>query len=40
MSDDEVAAFLAEQKMVSVATIGPNGRPHLVPLWYVPDGTS
>ena len=20
------------------ATIGPNGRPHLMPLWYVPDG--
>jgi PPOX class probable F420-dependent enzyme len=24
---------------VSVATVGPSGRPHLVPLWYVPDGT-
>ena len=21
-----------------VATIGPNGRPHLMPLWFVPDG--
>ena len=39
MSDDELEAFVAEQKIVSVATIGPNGRPHLVPLWYVADGT-
>lgn len=39
MTDDELRAFLADRKIVSVATIGPNGRPHLVPLWYVPDGT-
>jgi PPOX class probable F420-dependent enzyme len=41
MSDDELRDFLAEQKIVSVATVGPKGRPHLVPLWYVPqdDGT-
>ena len=38
MTDDELHAFLGEQKIVSVATTGPNGRPHLVPLWYVPDG--
>lgn len=38
MSDDELREFLAEQKIVSVATLGPHGRPHLVPLWYVPDG--
>ena len=38
MSDAELQDFLAEQKIVSVATIGPNGRPHLVPLWYVVDG--
>lgn len=37
MSDQEVRAFLAGQKIVSVATTGPNGRPHLVPLWYVPQ---
>jgi PPOX class probable F420-dependent enzyme len=24
---------------VSCATLGPSGRPHLVPLWYVSDGT-
>jgi PPOX class probable F420-dependent enzyme len=38
MSPDEVRAFLDEQKTVSVATLGPKGRPHLVPLWYVRDG--
>ncbi|MDQ3933920.1 MAG: pyridoxamine 5'-phosphate oxidase family protein [Actinomycetota bacterium] len=38
MSDEELRAFLAEQMIVSCATAGPNGRPHLVPLWYVPDG--
>ncbi len=39
MSDQELEAFLAEERVVTVATIGPNGRPHLMPLWYVPDGT-
>ena len=38
MSDEELRAFLAEQMIVSCATLGPKGRPHLVPLWYVPDG--
>ncbi len=38
MSDDELRTFLDEQKIVSVATVGPRGRPHLVPLWYVPEG--
>jgi PPOX class probable F420-dependent enzyme len=38
MTDDELHAFVAEQMIVSVATIGPRGRPHLVPLWYSPDG--
>jgi PPOX class probable F420-dependent enzyme len=38
MSDDELRAFLAEQMVMTVGTIGPNGRPHLMALWYVPDG--
>lgn len=39
MSDDEVAAYLAEQKVLNVATIGPTGHPHLVAMWYeVIDG--
>lgn len=40
MSEDEVRAYLVEQKTVIVATIGPNGRPHLMPLWFIPDGLS
>jgi PPOX class probable F420-dependent enzyme len=39
MTDDELREFLAGQYIVSVATTGPNGRPHLVPLWYVSEGT-
>jgi PPOX class probable F420-dependent enzyme len=39
MSDEEVRAFLDEQMVMQVATIGPRGWPHLVALWYVPDGT-
>jgi len=38
MSDEEVAAFLAEGKTANFATLGLNGRPHLVALWYVPHG--
>jgi PPOX class probable F420-dependent enzyme len=37
MSDDELREFLAEKKVVTCATIGPNGRPHLMPLWYAVD---
>src|SRR3954471_6596694 len=37
MTDDELRDFVAEQKVMTVATIGPNGRPHLMPLWYVPQ---
>jgi PPOX class probable F420-dependent enzyme len=35
MSDEELASFLEEQRVVQVCTTGPNGRPHLMPLWYV-----
>ena len=35
MSDDEVAAYLEEQKVLNVATIGPSGHPHVVAMWYV-----
>jgi PPOX class probable F420-dependent enzyme len=38
MSDEEVSAFLAERMVMQCATIGPNGRPHMVALWYAPDG--
>ena len=35
MDEDEVLDFLAEQLIVTVASLGPRGRPHLMPLWYV-----
>lgn len=38
MTDDEVRRYLESQKVVVVATTGPSGRPHLMPLWYVPHG--
>jgi PPOX class probable F420-dependent enzyme len=39
MSEDEVLAFLDEQRVVTCATHGPRGWPHLMPLWYlVRDG--
>jgi PPOX class probable F420-dependent enzyme len=37
MTGEELDAFLAEQRIMQVATVGPSGRPHLVPLWYVVD---
>jgi hypothetical protein len=35
MSDAEVGSFLAEERTVTCATVGPRGWPHLMPLWYV-----
>jgi PPOX class probable F420-dependent enzyme len=35
MSPDEVAAFLDEQRTLICATIGRDGWPHVMPLWYV-----
>jgi PPOX class probable F420-dependent enzyme len=35
MSDGELDAFLHEERTVICATIGPDGEPHLMPLWYV-----
>ena len=35
MSADEVGAFLAQERTVICATNGPDGFPHLMPLWYV-----
>ena len=39
MSDEEVRTFLADRMVMQCATLGPNGRPHLVPLWFVAEGT-
>jgi PPOX class probable F420-dependent enzyme len=39
MTAEELRDFLAEERTLICATRGPNGRPHLMPLWYVPgDG--
>jgi PPOX class probable F420-dependent enzyme len=35
MSDAEVGAFLDERRTMSVATLDPDGFPHLVAMWYV-----
>jgi hypothetical protein len=35
MSDAEVRAFLEEQRTLTCATVGADGWPHLMPLWYV-----
>jgi PPOX class probable F420-dependent enzyme len=34
MTDEEVRAFLARGKTLQLATIGPDGAPHLVAMWY------
>jgi PPOX class probable F420-dependent enzyme len=38
MTDGELRTFLREQRVMQCATIGPRGWPHVVGLWYVPDG--
>ena len=35
MTDDEVLAFLDEERVLVCATNGRDGFPHLMPLWYV-----
>jgi PPOX class probable F420-dependent enzyme len=35
MSEAEVASFLDEARVLTVATIGRDGWPHVMPLWYV-----
>jgi len=35
MSEAEVAAFLDAERVLTVATTGRDGWPHLMPLWYV-----
>lgn len=39
MTDAEVVEFVARSRTGTLATIGPNGQPHLVAMWYgVVDG--
>ncbi len=35
MDEDEVLALLDEERVMTCATLGPRGWPHLMPLWYV-----
>ncbi len=34
MTPEDVEAFLREQRTMCVATVGADGRPHLVAMWY------
>lgn len=36
LTPEEIRAFIAEETVANVATMGPNGRPHLAPVYYVP----
>jgi PPOX class probable F420-dependent enzyme len=39
MTDDEINAFIEQSRTATMATIGPDGLPHLVAMWYaVIDG--
>jgi PPOX class probable F420-dependent enzyme len=39
MNDDEIAEFIEHSRTCTMATVGPNGTPHLVAMWYaVIDG--
>ena len=35
MTAEEAAAFIADQRVVTCATVGRDGWPHLMPLWFV-----
>lgn len=35
MSDEEIQAFLQEQRTLQIATLDHDGYPHLVAMWYV-----
>ncbi|RJO74969.1 PPOX class F420-dependent oxidoreductase [Nocardia panacis] len=43
MSDTEITEFLTRSRIATMATLGPNGRPHLIAMWYAlletPAGT-
>jgi nitroimidazol reductase NimA-like FMN-containing flavoprotein (pyridoxamine 5'-phosphate oxidase superfamily) len=35
MTPGEIKVFLAEQKVCRMATVGKDGMPHVIPMWYV-----
>ena len=40
MSEAELQRFLEEERVATCATLGPGGRPHLMPLWYALEGAT
>lgn len=40
MTDAEVVEFISARHTVALATLQSDGRPHLVPMWFLPDGAS
>jgi PPOX class probable F420-dependent enzyme len=38
MSPEELRVFLDQELTLTCATIGPDGRPHLMPLWFIRQG--
>src|ERR1700740_2425823 len=40
LTPEERDAYLLEQRSCRLASIGPDGRPHVSALWYVWDGTA
>lgn len=40
MSDDAIAAFLAEPRIAKLATLNTDGSPTIVPVWFEWDGTA
>ncbi len=38
MTDEEIQAFLGEERVAVISSIGPRGWPHSMPLWYVVRG--
>ncbi|MEU6119365.1 pyridoxamine 5'-phosphate oxidase family protein [Streptomyces sp. NPDC047117] len=40
MSPEELDTFLTRQRTCRIATVGPDGAPHVGALWFVWDGTS
>lgn len=39
MDRDELDELLLDERVMRLATVGEDGRPHVVPLWFVWDGT-
>ncbi|MER7082739.1 PPOX class probable F420-dependent enzyme [Saccharopolyspora kobensis] len=38
MSDEEIVEFVDQRRVVVLATVKADGRPHLVPMWFVHNG--